>query len=313
MTGPTVAWVTGAHGFIGRHLCRHLARRGYRVAGLGHGSWSDRDAAEWGLSWWVQGDVAESNLTAMITASGPPGAIFHLAGGSAVGPSYTAPLEDFRRTVESTARLLSWVRDTVPASRIVAASSAAVFGAAHDGPIPPDAPLTPISPYGHHKAMMEMLCQEFANGFGLDVAVVRLFSVYGPGLRKQLLWDLCTRIASGENPVRLGGSGDELRDWIHVDDVVELLERVARQPRGDDLFRVNGGGTGATVRRVASLVCEAWGGGIEAAFTGERRPGDPPSLLADPATAAATGFEARVDLAEGIGSVVHWYRQDTGS
>ena len=84
----------------------------------------------------------------------------------------------------------------------------------------------PFSAYGYHKLMMEQLCRCYATTYGTRVAVTRLFSVYGSFLQKQLLWDLCTKLASGTSTVELGGTGEELRDWTDVRDVVRALSLV---------------------------------------------------------------------------------------
>ncbi|MEO0315744.1 MAG: hypothetical protein RI928_2200, partial [Pseudomonadota bacterium] len=78
-------WITGARGFIGRHLARQLAASGHRVAGLGHGAWPAAEAVAWGVREWLNGDVSASNLAQMQAAFGTPDGIFHFAGGSSVG------------------------------------------------------------------------------------------------------------------------------------------------------------------------------------------------------------------------------------
>src|SRR6516162_4694928 len=181
-------WITGAHGFIGRYLVRELADRGETVHGVGHGAFDEPDRCRLGLRTWFNGEIDAANLNALAAAHGRPSKVFHLAGGSSVRLSIERPFEDFSRTVTSTARLLEWLRGFAPQCRLIVASSAAVYGANHVGPISEDATLTPMSPYGEHKLMMEQLCRSYARSFGIGCAVVRLFSVYGPNLRKQLLW-----------------------------------------------------------------------------------------------------------------------------
>ncbi len=120
------------------------------------------------------------------------------------------------------------------------------------GPIPESAALAPMSPYGHHKRMMEQLCQSYVQSFGVRCMVVRLFSVYGPNLRKQLLWDICSRLRSEQRTLNLGGTGAEIRDWTDVRDVVRLLARVAEAPWQDDFGVINGGsGRGVSVAGIA--------------------------------------------------------------
>ena len=141
-----------------------------------------------------------------------------------MGASIANPYEDFTRTVATTAELLEWMRLGARNARLVSVSSAAVYGAGHTGPIREEQALLPFSPYGYHKLMMENLCLSYAANYGLAVTVVRLFSVYGSWLKKQVLWDMCSSLASGTRQLVLGGTGEELRDWTDIRDVVRALE-----------------------------------------------------------------------------------------
>ena len=304
-----IIWITGGKGFIGRHLSRYCAGHGATVAGIGHGSWPAGDAHRWSVSHWLNGEIESSNLSQLARVSGPPDTVFHLAGGSSVGLSLENPLEDFTRTVETTARLLEWARIHAASARIVAVSSAAVYGAGHAGPIAEEAPVRPYSPYGHHKAMMEGLCRSYGESFGLRSAIVRLFSVYGEELHKQLLWDICCKLDAGESaPLLLGGTGREIRDWLHVSDAAALLW-LAQQACSPACPAVNGGtGRGVAVADVARVVCEAWQVPASIRFSGRARPGDPERLVADPARATAMGFAPAVPFAQGVGGTVDWYR-----
>lgn len=275
------AWVTGACGFIGRSLCRYLHAQGQRVAGLGHGSVTPREAKELGIGYWVRGTVSESNLDLLARSAGLPRTIYHLAGGSSVSASIESPLEDFERTVTSTAHLLDWYRQAQCDAKIVCVSSAAVYGSGHDGPIPEDAPARPASPYGAHKYAMEQLCWSSANSFGIPIVIVRLFSVFGVELRRQLVWDLASRIAAEPKRIELSGSGDERRDWLSVKAAVVLLHRLSSA--ASPATPVFNGGTGiaTSVREMARTLIDAWGSDVELRFSGDSRPGDPHSLVAD--------------------------------
>ncbi len=217
-------WITGTRGFIGRHLASWLSRQGHTVIGIGHGPWPPAEAQAWGVQRWLNGGIHAGNLQQLLRDNGAPDCIFHLAGGSSVGASIANPYEDFTRTVATTAELLEWMRLGARSAKLVSVSSAAVYGAGHTGPIREEQALLPFSPYGYHKLMMENLCLSYAANYGLAVMVVRLFSVYGSWLKKQVLWDMCSSLASGTRQLVLGGTGEELRDWTDIRDVVRALE-----------------------------------------------------------------------------------------
>jgi UDP-glucose 4-epimerase len=305
---PLSVWITGARGFIGRHLARLLADRGHDVRGLGHGLWAQAEARQSGITRWLNCDIRTANLQSLAhQQEQPPDVIFHLAGGSSVGAAIAAPLEDFDRTVGSTTELLDWLRQESPATRLITVSSAAVYGSAQSGRLSESAPCAPCSPYGFHKLMAEQLCRSYAESYGVCASAARLFSVYGHGLKKQLLWDLCTRLSAGGGSVELSGTGDELRDWTDVRDVVRALALLMEHP-GKDVSRINiGMGIGTPVRRIAELVLSAWPQAAAVAFNGRSRPGDPFSLVADSERLAQLGFVWSVTVEEGIVDYVRWF------
>lgn len=303
-------WITGGKGFIGRQVAALVGGKGHGVYGVGHGLWSSQDAAKSSYALWLNGEIESSNLSQLAQVSGPPDTIYHLAGGSSVGASFLSPQEDFSRTVETTVRLLEWVRLNSAESRVVSVSSAAVYGAHHAGNISEDEPITPYSPYGFHKAMMEQVCQSYSSNFGLRIAIVRLFSVYGERLEKQLIWDLCCKLAvAGAGSIELGGTGQEMRDWIHVSDAASLLW-LARD-ECDATGKVFNGGTGAGTRiaEVATLAQRAWGASGPIVFNGKARLGDPISLVADVSRAGELGFRPTVGLELGIADTVGWFKR----
>ncbi|MEO6830061.1 MAG: NAD-dependent epimerase/dehydratase family protein, partial [Acidobacteriaceae bacterium] len=235
--------VTGANGFLGRHVARLFARKGYTVLGMGHGNWSREEWELWGLSAWQSVDVT---LKTLIEYAGEPTFIVHCAGGGSVAFSIEDPLADFERTVETTAHVLEYVRTSAPACRVVYPSSASVYGSVETIPIHESCPAAPISQYGTHKLMAEQMVTSYSRQFGTSAAIVRLFSVYGCGLRKQLLWDACCKFA--DNDSTFMGTGDEVRDWLHVEDAAALL-LAAAEHASPQCPTVNGGsGQGVTVR-----------------------------------------------------------------
>ena len=306
------AWITGAHGFIGRHLARECRARGWSVAGVGHGAWDEGEAERWGLSHWVRGEVRLETLELLAATAPAPDFIFHLAGGSSVGLSVAAPDEDFRRTVTSTSETLRWMTGASARSVLVLASSAAVYGTAGPKRIPESQPCVPCSPYGQHKRIAEMLGLSFARRGEARVRIVRMFSVYGPHLRKQLLWDLCMRLSKAPPELLLSGTGAETRDFLHVEDAARLLADRATRPEEDPSPIVNGGtGVATSVRELAERVVAAWGRATPVRFNARTRPGDPSSLVADIRAARAAGWAPRVPLAEGVEGYVSWFRGAT--
>lgn len=300
-----VAYVAGAAGAIGRHCVALLRARGWIVGGIGHGGvqWEPNG----GIDAWIAGDVSTENLDALAEFVGAPDLFVNLAGGSSVGPSLQLPLADFERTVLSGARIFNWVWRNAPEARITLASSAAVYGSGHDHAITEEDALRPVSPYGHHKLLMEQNARFWGQSFGVRAAIVRLFSVYGPGLRKQLVHDLCGRLSASPAELVLSGTGAETRDWLWIEDAARLLVDIAGEA-STDVPAINGcTGAGVPIGDVAVRLAELWGNNTAIRFDGVSRPGDPFHLHGDGTRLFETGFRPSLDLADGLARTVgHW-------
>jgi UDP-glucose 4-epimerase len=212
--------ITGAYGFLGRHTSAYFKARGCRVIGMGHGCWEGKEAADYGIDLWIQGNICNEKLT---TIEEPVNCIIHCAGSSSVGHSFQDPWLDFEKTVSSTIQILDFIRAKNPGSKLLYPSSGAVYGAQPDKPIDEITCGQPASPYGIHKSIVENLCYDYSNLYGISISVVRFFSLYGPCLRKQLLWDACEKIYRADQAVTFFGTGNETRDWLHVGDAAALL------------------------------------------------------------------------------------------
>jgi UDP-glucose 4-epimerase len=298
------ALVTGAHGFLGRHLARALSQQGYSVHGLGHGAWTREEWARFGLSVWHTGDVTLESLLTYAPAP-EPDLIVHCAGSASVAFSMAQPLLDFKRTVETTAAVLEYARLHAPGAAVLVPSSGSVYGSHELGPVAESAPTSPQSAYAVNKLLAEALCASYGRSFGVRSVVVRFFSIYGPGLRKQLLWDACGRLARGE--ASFAGSGDETRDWMHVDDAAQLVLRALDRASASCPV-VNGGtGTGASVREVVTEIAKALGFPGEITFTRQGRPGDPVRFVADNDLARSWAWEPRIGWRDGVRAYCEWF------
>lgn len=305
------AVVLGAAGFIGRHTCSRLARLGIEVHGVGHGRWTEDAWSKWGIVRWSDCSIDKESLDSAV-GDDRPQLYVHCAGGSAVSESYASPLADFHRSVSTTAALLEHVRNQSGArARVVLTSSAAVYGDQGDVDLTETSTRSPVSPYGFNKLSAENLCDSYARFFGVDVSVVRLFSVYGEGLRKQLLWDALNKLSRGES--EFFGTGNELRDWIHVEDAATLLCAAALAPQAHfDVF--NGGHVKATTREVLSRLAAQFDISTQPRFTGTAHTGNPRRLTAECGHAhRQLGWRADIGLEQGLARYAKWFRNHAAS
>jgi UDP-glucose 4-epimerase len=294
--------VTGASGFLGRHVSRVAAMDGHQVIGMGHGDWTEDTWRQWGLSAWHELDVTVASLLAHAQT---PDILVHCAGSSSVGFSFENPAQDFERAVVTTLDVLEYLRTCAPGTALVYPSSAAVYGRAAALPIVEASPLAPISPYGVHKMIAENLCQSYGRTFGMRIAIVRIFSAYGVELRKQLLWDASRKALAGD--FRFAGTGQETRDWVNAEDVARLL-LIAGAHAGSEAPIVNGAsGTEVANRSILETLFEALGAKREPEFIGGGRSGDPERYAGDPSRATAWGWAPQRPWEDGVREYARWF------
>lgn len=298
-------WITGAAGFLGGHVAQVFHDAGWSVSGIDIAPRPSASAVP--FAGWVQGSVDASAL-AGVAQGGLPDCVFHAAGSGSVGRSFEDPEQDFADAVTTTQTILGFIRDQAPTATFVLPSSAAIYGACPAEPLAEDRAPAPVSPYGRHKLMAEELCHEASRDDGLRTIVVRYFSLYGVGLRKQLLWDLASKAMAADGGVELFGTGAETRDMLDVRDAARMVLSLV-ETAGDGATLVNGGtGRALSVREIAQALLVALGLELELRFNGEDRQGDPKHYQADTRRAQALGVIPEVRFEDGVSAYARWFR-----
>jgi len=298
----STALVTGANGFLGRHVARQLMADGWDVVGLDRSAPAAGAPAGYHRSLIMTLPSLEFNAAVL---SIRPALVVHAAGPSSVPASLADPAGDFALSVPVLVNVLETVRAHAPACRVVFLSSAAVYGNPSRLPVEETARIEPISPYGHHKQMCESLLREFYTFCGVRSCSIRIFSAYGEGLRRQVLWEIC-RQALTQSVVRLMGTGAESRDFIHADDVARGIAAVIE--RGVFDARAYNLATGEETRidDLAALLIGAMAKPVPVEYSGEARPGDPIRWRADIGQLAALGYAPTISIKEGATAYARW-------
>lgn len=300
------AIVTGSNGFLGRALARRLSADGWRVIGLDRSA-SAADATS-GFERSIVMQLPAQDFSAAVLSI-RPALVIHAAGPSSVPASLADPAGDFANSVPVLLNILEAVRHHAPACRILFLSSAAVYGNPTRLPVDEASPTEPISPYGHHKVMCETLLREFHTFCGLYTCAVRIFSAYGEGLRRQVLWEICQQALS-RPVVTLMGTGAESRDFVHVEDIAQGIAAVIA--RGTFDARAYNLATGEETRidALAQLLIVALGKRVGVEFTGAARAGDPARWRAEIGQLAALGYAPKVPVKEGAPAYAQWALSD---
>jgi UDP-glucose 4-epimerase len=305
MNNKTVL-ITGASGFLGTWLADALFESGYELIGVDLRAplkpriWANfmtasTDNADW------ENLIGGKSLHA----------VYHLAGGASVALSVSDPYSDFSNLLPGTARMALYLVKHHPQARFIFFSSAAVYGNVQILPTNEDVFKQPISPYGVHKYLAESLLEDYSRIYNLNVTVLRIFSVYGPGLRKQLIWDVSNRAlqakADGQTEIELFGTGAETRDFIYVkdlcDSIISLLKLSPAMPY--EVLNM-ASGVEISIKEIADCILKHLNVGITAKFDGQIPKGDPFNMKADVTRLSEKQISMKYNLDNGIKEVTEW-------
>ena len=303
---PEVVLVTGVAGFIGRYVARHFSEQGWSIIGTDNAPPENAPVAN--LTAYVQLQLPDPALIDLLKKH-PPQVCIHCAGRASVGLSVTDPSADFYSNTVLTLELLNTLRLHTPDCRFIFLSSAAVYGNPQSLPIHEIQSTAPLSPYGFHKLQSEQLCLEFSKVYSLPTASVRIFSAYGPGLRRQVMWDICHK-AIIKKSVTLQGTGQESRDFIHALDIAKVLMLIATSaPMQGEAYNL-ATGQEVTIRELANLLLLVLEYERDLQFDGIVPVGNPLNWQADISKLQQLGFSASVPLERGIKTYANWCRAE---
>jgi UDP-glucose 4-epimerase len=298
--------ITGVSGFIGRYAARYFAEQGWTVIGLDSSTPENAPIAN--LQHYYSTRLPGDNLPNILQQHQPDVCI-HCAGRASVNLSVSDPAADFYGNTALTFELLNALRQSAPTCRFIFLSSAAVYGNPETLPITETQTPNPLSPYGFHKHQAEQLCAEFSKIYNLPTASLRIFSAYAPGLRRQVLWDIC-RKALTQDRVILQGTGQESRDFIHALDIAKALMAVATSaPMTGEVYNL-ASGREVTIAELATLVFGALDHQGELSFDGIVPIGNPLNWRADISKIESIGFTPNVQLEQGVKVFTNWCRAE---
>jgi len=293
--------VTGGAGYVGSHCVKELLQAGYDMVVLDNLSEGHRDAVL--TENFVQADLLDFNALERTFEQYSIDAVMHFAAYARVGESIGNPQKYYQNNIIGTLNLLQAMRDH-GVNRLVFSSSAAIYGDPEAIPIPEDHPKKPVSPYGRSKWMVEQMLKDFSNAYGLRYAALRYFNAAGCDPGGELgenrnpethLIPIVLDVALGrrEHMVIFGTDYDTpdgtcIRDYIYVNDLAEahVLTLEALKKSGTGFAYNLGLGRGYSVQEVIEVCRRVTGQAIKV-VEGKRRPGDPPTLIADPSRARA--------------------------
>ncbi len=303
-TRPKRVLVTGGSGFIGRNLVAALTADGCEVRVVDLNPHPDAEVDT------VVGDICDHDVLVEALSPGVD-AVVHLAAVTSVLRSVDHPQLTYRTNVAATADLLELARRQ-GLSPVVFASSSAVVGPLPSGAISEDSSLRPLSPYGATKAAAEMLMSAYDASYGVRGAVLRLTNVYGPGmaLKDSIVARLMRAVLTGTT-FEIYGDGRQVRDYVHVSDVVEAVKLALADPAWTGPVSI-GWGRSISVLEMVERVRQATGAPLPAVH-GPARTGEMPAVVVDTGAARRRGWTPGVDLDEGLAAVWQEWSSRSGA
>ncbi|MGQ9616057.1 MAG: UDP-glucose 4-epimerase GalE [Spirochaetota bacterium] len=288
--------VTGGAGYIGSHVVKALGEKGYEVLVYDNMSTGNPESVLYGGL--VRGDIAGGEMLSGVFRDFRPEAVMHFAASIRVEESVEKPLEYYRNNTLNTLILLEQVVKS-GVNYFIFSSTAAVYGMPEIIPVPEEAPMKPINPYGASKMMVEYFLSDLSDAEeDFHYISLRYFNVAGAdregriGQKYPEATHLITRAlkaAKGDIPeLEIFGTdyntpdGTCIRDYIHVDDLagahILALEYLCRENKSG-VYNC-GYGHGYSVREVVKAVKKVTGVDFPVVEAG-RRPGDAPVLVAN--------------------------------
>ncbi len=303
-----VVLITGAAGFLGRHIVREMHLAGWTV--LAVDSAAEENAAMPPGVLYRRCSLPDAGLDRLV-AEFRPEACVHCAGRASVAGSVSDPRADFESGVVLTASVLDALRREARGCRTIFLSSAAVYGQPENLPVQETAESKPMSPYGYHKRICEILMEQAARLQGVPTASARIFSAYGPGLRRQVLWETAVQLAE-KNAAILKGTGRESRDFIIAADVARAVRlMVEKAPCEGEVYNV-ATGQETSILQAVNILSGYFPSAAPVVFQGEKTSGDPERWVADCSRIRALGFGETLSLEHGLRSLADWVKAGDG-
>ena len=317
------AFVTGAAGFIGSHLCERLLSTGWDVVGIDNfDPYYDRQLKESYLQpsranerfAFVEEDLRNLDAVRAIwtTHCQDVDAVVHLAARAGVRPSIQDPIACEQANVYATMNLLELSSQAQRRPRFVFASSSSVYGNNPKVPFSEDDSVDrPISPYAATKKACELLCFTYHHLYDLPMTALRFFTVYGPRQRPDLAIHLFTANILRDKPIKMFGDGSSSRDYTYIDDIINGVTAAIDRCQGYEIINL-GSKSPITLKEMIETI-ESGLGKKAVIEQLDMQPGDVNRTFADVTKAKRLlDYEPKTDFAEGVRREIEWCRSIYG-
>jgi len=289
--------VTGGGGFIGYHLIKKLLEKNCNITifdkDLSHKAGSNifRKCK------YIQGDITKNKD--LLKLGIKYDCIFHLASNASVPESVDNPEMDFMINAQGTLMVLEFARK-MKIKKVVYTSTVSVFDRYNIQPISETSQIKVSSPYGASKLAGESYCYAYHRTYGINTNIVRLFNVYGPGMRKHFIYDMINKINDADERIEIMGNGKQVRDYLYIDDVVDGILLITEKGAIGEDYNLSSGIKTRIVDIVSILIKLMGKSHLNVITTNKTWAGDILEWYADISKIKKLGFEPKISLQKGL-------------
>lgn len=294
--------VTGAGGFIGKHLTKFLSSHNHV-----YGTLLDGESNEF-LTGAYNVDISSLNDLSKLPKEGFDH-VFHLAGIADVKRSIESPVRDFEVNALGTLNLLEVFRG-YPLKSFILTSSVSVLSSHNKLPLSENAEYGPTTPYAASKMSAEGYCKAYKACYDLPCKIVRLFNVYGPGRKGLVIYDLIEKLIQNPYSLTINGNGEQIRDFLYIDDVVSGLSLIATNGVEGEVYNLASGNP-VSIKELAQIILMSMGlSSVEIHTTNQKYSGEFLKWYGNPTKIKSIGFESVISLEEGIKETIKWVKNN---
>jgi UDP-glucose 4-epimerase len=291
--------ITGAEGFIAINLASYLSKKHFNIFGIGNKKFEKKISSKFGYKFLLNSKVNKKNLKKNF---GGIDLIIHCAGSGIVGLNKQ---ENYKKNFLTTKGILDFSRNEKKKPRIIFMSSYSIYGNSYLKAIKENCKPKPLSSYAITKRDSENILLKYSKLYCLDITILRLASIYGNGLKKQLIFDTCNKIRNNKNIFY--GTGNEIRDWLHISDLCTLVYKVIIKSSEKKIINC-GSGKGNKVKTIIGFIKKEFNSTTKIKYVMKKNK-EAKVLKTNINLAKSFGWYPKISLKKGILKYVRWYKK----
>jgi UDP-glucose 4-epimerase len=292
--------ITGAEGFIAVNLAIFLSKKNFKIFGIGNKKYTKKISNKFGYNLLLNKKIDLKNLKKNFKNVD---LIIHCAGSGSVGLSNQ---ENYKKNYLTTKAVLDFSIQLKKKPKIIFMSSYSLYGNSYNNSIKENFTLRPLSSYAMTKKFSEEILLKYSKIYNLNISILRLASIYGEGLKKQLMFDACEKISNNKNVFY--GTGNEIRDWLHISDLTILVYKIIKKNLNYNTIINCGTGKGNKVKNILEIIKKQFNTNIKIKYISKKK-ASPKILITNIKIAKSYKWEPKINIKKGILNYVKWYKK----